>query len=192
MTVETTVLPARTPRSLHIERAHGLDDIAVDLLTRRGHEHHAIGIAIVGDAHIGAGFLHQLTQRPEMRGTAVDVDVVAVVVVVDDDHLGAETPEGRRARERRRAVPGVERDGHAREVDALGEDGANRMLDVDLAGLLDLDCDAELGTRGHGRIRIARLVRTRNSAFEASRRDERLNLVLDSVGQLEALRIETV
>ena len=144
----------------------------------------------MGDAHVGARLLHQLAQRAEVGGAALDVDVVAVVVVVDDDDLGTQAAQRRRARERGGAVAGVERDRQALEVDALLADGAHRVLDVHLARLVHLDGDAQLGAARHGGVLVARLARTHDSAFEAALLDERLDLVLDRVGQLEALRIE--
>ena len=45
---------------LQIDRKHRLDDVAIDFGAIFCHEHHAVGVAIVGNAHVSAAFGHKL------------------------------------------------------------------------------------------------------------------------------------
>ena len=178
--------------ALHVERAHGLDHVTVDLGAVGRHEHHAVGIAIVRHADVRAAFAHKLGKRLEMGGTAVHVDIGAVEVLVDRDDLRTQAAEGLSARERRGTVPRIERDAHAREVKALREHALNRMLDVDLAGLVNGKGNAHLVARKHrgGVLAFRALFGSSSSTLEAALLDELLDLVFHLVGELIALGVE--
>ena len=65
----------QAPAALHIERAYGLDHVAVDLCAVGRHEHHSVGIAVVRHANVRTAFAHELGEWFEMGRTAVHVDV---------------------------------------------------------------------------------------------------------------------
>ena len=183
--MDTTVSSGR-------HRAHGFDHVAVDLGAVGRHEHHAVGIAVVRHADVRTAFAHELGKRLEMGGTAVHVDIGAVEVLVDRDDLGAQAAESLSARERRGAVPRVERDAHAREVDALRAHALNRVLDVDFAGLVNGKGNAHLiaGKHRGGVLAFRTLLGASGSALEAALLDELLDLVFHLVGKLVALGVE--
>jgi hypothetical protein len=66
---------------------------AVDQMTVLIHGHHAIGIAVVRDADIGAQFPHLVAQPVGFGRTAVLVDIEAVRIDANRDDFGAEPPQ---------------------------------------------------------------------------------------------------
>ena len=174
---------------LQIDRKHRLDDVAIDLGAVFRHEHHAVGIAIVGNAHVSAAFGHKLGQGAQMGGAAIDVDVGAVIVVVDHGDFRTQTTQRLCARERRRAVARIERNVEPVEVDSLARHRFDRMVDIHLACVLDFKSDANLVAHGHFGF-LARLFRTRNLALNAALGNEFLDFIFDRVRKLEAIRVE--
>ena len=70
----------------------------------------AVGVAVVGDAEVGAVREHRRLQRVEVGGAAPVVDVEPVGFGVDGDDLGAGLPVGLRRGRRRGAVGAVDDD----------------------------------------------------------------------------------
>ena len=71
----------------------------------------AVGVAVVGQAEVGAVGHHRLLQRLHVRGPAAVVDVQPVGLGVDRDDVGARGPVGPRRGGRRGAVRAVDDDG---------------------------------------------------------------------------------
>ena len=138
----------------------------------------AVGVAVVRDAHVGARLGHERAQRLEMGGAALHVDVGAVEVLVDRNHLGAQTAQRLGAGHAGCAMACVERHLEAREVDALAGHRGHRVRDVQLAGVVHRQRHAHL-------VAVRQLVRRR-----AARRQISLDLVLNRIRQLEALAVE--
>ena len=130
------------------------------------------------DAHIGAALGDQGAQGLQVRGAALDVDVRAAVIVIDDGDVGTQTAQRLGAGHAGCAVARIKRHLQALEVDALLLHALHRVLDVQLASVFDGHCHANLVT-------IRQLV-----GSCAAARHKGLDLVLDGVGQLEALAVE--
>ncbi len=122
---------------LQIDRKHRLDDVAIDLGAVFCHEHHAVGVAIVSNAHVSAAFGHKAQSGAQMGGAAINVDVSTVIVVVNHGDFRAQTAQCLCARERRRAVARIERNVKPVEVDSLARHRFDRMVDIYLARVLD-------------------------------------------------------
>ena len=84
---------------LQIDRKHRLNDVAIDFGAVFCHEHHAIGVAIVGNTHVSAAFGHKLSQGTQMGGAAIDVDVGTIIVIVDHGDFRTQTAQRLCARE---------------------------------------------------------------------------------------------
>ena len=158
---------------LHVLGADREDVVSVDDGAVRRHREQAVGVAVMRERDIGAGLLQQLDDGLKVRRTAPDVDVRAVWLGVDGEHLGAQFLEGSRRRPARRAVRAVERHLEPREVDALRADRVDGMLDVALRGVFEHD-----RRLGRGNLLAAHLL------------DNHLQLVFERVGQLVAVRVE--
>ena len=70
------------------QRADGQDRVAVDEVAVGGDGQAAVGVAVVGDAEVGAVRPHRVDQRPEVGGPDPVVDVPAVGRVADRVHRG--------------------------------------------------------------------------------------------------------
>ena len=173
MTVPTTVFSVERAASLHVLGADRENVVAVDDGAVRRHREQSVGIAVMRERDVGAGLLQQLDDGLEMGRAAPDVDVRAVWLGVDGEHLGAQLLEGSRRRRARRAVRAVERHLEPREVDALRTDRVDGVLDVALRSVLEHD-----RRLGRGNLLAAHLL------------DNRLQLVFERVGQLVAVRVE--
>ena len=135
----------------------------------------AIGVAIERNADIGAHFAHLAAQRFRRGRPAILVDVESVRFDADRNHVGAQLPQRFRHHLVGRAVGAI--DHHAQAVErefarqrALGEFDVAVMDAVDAAGA------AEAGALRQPP--VDRLV------------EQLLDLLLDVVGQFEALRAE--
>lgn len=144
-----------------------------------------------------------------MSGAALHVDVHAVEIIVDDDHLGAQASQSLRGRERGSTVTRIQSDAQALEGNALILDGTSRMVDVNVASVFQRNDHTHLGTSRHLDLgsQIARriggsigrsglsgtpggLLGGSDLAFQATVDDEGLDLVFHGIGQLEALGVE--
>ena len=110
---------------VQIHAAHIQNLVAVDHATALVHGQAAVGIAIVGKAHVQALLHHVALQALHMRGAAVDVNVEAIGRGVDHAHISAQRVEHRLGDRRRRAVGAVQAnlDALQRKVRACDERG---------------------------------------------------------------------
>ena len=67
--------------------------VAVDQMAALVGNHHAVGIAVERDPDVGAHLQHLADERLRRRRAAILVDVEAVGLDADRDHLGAELPQ---------------------------------------------------------------------------------------------------
>ena len=89
MTVATTVSSLSVAALVQRQRADGQDRVAVDDLAVGGDGQAAVGVAVVGDAEVGAVRADRLDQRAEVGGPDAVVDVPAVGLAADRVHRGA-------------------------------------------------------------------------------------------------------
>ena len=68
----------KQPTLVQVDSAHGLHHVAVDLVAVRVHEHDAVGVAVVRDAHIGARLGHE--RAPIIDVSTVSQEVILVVL----------------------------------------------------------------------------------------------------------------
>src|SRR3569832_630970 len=156
-------------------RDHGEELIAVDQMAALIDQDHTIGIAVERNADIDAQFAHLAAQRFRRRGAAFLVDVEAVGFDADGDDVGAELPQRFGRHLVGGAVGAIDNDTQAFEAKlarqrALGEFDVAVMHAVDAAGTAEA-CALRQTT-------IERFV------------EQLLDLLLDVIGQLEALRPE--
>src|SRR5262249_55788031 len=71
----------------------GHDLIAVDDAALLVDDHDPVGVAVERHTNVGAHLAHLLAYRLRGGGTALEVDVVAVWLNPDLDHLGTELPQ---------------------------------------------------------------------------------------------------
>ena len=154
---------------------HGHDLVAVDDLALLVDDHHPVGVAVERDADVGAQLAHLVAERLRRGRAALVVDVVAVGLDADLDHLGAQLPQRVGRHLVAGAVGAIDDDAQAVEADvarqrALGE------LDVALLRALDaLGAADPVG--GRQQVRGRRL-------------HQRLDLALGLVGELVAVGVE--
>ncbi len=128
ITVATTVSLARWPASDIAMRQDRQDLVAVDVVALVVDRQAAVGVAVEGEAGVGAVLEDRLLQRTEVGRAAAVVDVEPVGVGADRDDLGAGLLAGRadrrrtprRGRSRATTLSPVERPG----------DGAEQVVDV--------------------------------------------------------------
>jgi hypothetical protein len=84
-------------------------------------DQHPIGVAIQRDADIGADFMDLARQRDRVGRTAIEIDVGAVGLVADRDHVGAQFPQSRRRHLVGRAIGAIDDDAHSRKRHILGQ-----------------------------------------------------------------------
>ena len=99
-----------SPVLVQVHAAHVQDLVAVYHATALVHGQAAIGIAVIGKAHVQALLHHMALQALHMRGAAVDVDVKAIGRGVDHAHVGAQRVEHRLGNRGSRAVGAVDAD----------------------------------------------------------------------------------
>ena len=95
---------------VQVHAAHVQDLVAVDHTAALIHGQAAVGIAVVGKAHIQALLNHVALQALHMRGATVHIDVKAIGRGVDHAHVGAQRVEHRLGHRGRRAVGAVDAD----------------------------------------------------------------------------------
>ena len=115
-----------------------------------------VRVAVVRDAHVGARLGHERAQRLEMGGAALHVDVHAVEIIVDDDHLGAQASQGLRRRERGSTVTRIQSDAQALEGNALLLDGEGSFL-IAHVKLISLNLPSNAAGKRHAR-RVSAIV----------------------------------
>ena len=122
ITVATRVSWASAPRSFSDDREDRHDLVAVDLGAGGVDREAAVGVAVVGDAEVGArGATTAAFSVVEVGGAVAVVDVEPVGLGADLDDLGAGPPEHLGRDRARRAVGAVDDDLEA--VEAVGQDG---------------------------------------------------------------------
>ena len=93
MTVATTPPAASLPRRCQLSAITRHDLVAVDDAALLVDDHDAVGVAVERDADVGAHLAHLGAQRLRRGGAALLVDVAAVGLDADLDHLGAQLPQ---------------------------------------------------------------------------------------------------
>ena len=111
----------------HRQRQHGEDLVAVDDLPRVVDGQAAVGVAVEGDAGVGAVRDDGGLQRPEVGRAAPVVDVEAVGVGTDRDDLGPRAAQRHRAGHVGGAVRAVDDDLEAAQ---RGVEGGQQVRDV--------------------------------------------------------------
>ena len=107
MTVATTVSPASRPAGLEPEREHGQDLVPVDHLPAGVHRQAPVRVTIVRDAGVGPLLDDGCPEHVQMGRAAALVDVLAVGLGPDRDHIRARAPQQRRGYRGRGAVGAV-------------------------------------------------------------------------------------
>ena len=149
--------------------------VAVDDMAALVDQDDAVGVAVERDADIGAHLAHLAAQGFRRGRAAFLVDVETIGIHADRDHVGAEFPQRFRHHPVGRAVGAIDDDAQAVEREiarqrALGEFDVAVMHAVDAAGAAEARALRELLVEGFV--------------------EQLLDLLLDVVGQLEALRAE--
>jgi hypothetical protein len=129
-----------TPRHRTVAHAVAHDHVqqlvAVVLLALAVDQDQPVGIAVDRDAEVGAAVAHGTHERLRMDGADAVVDVEAVRLRADGDHLGAEFVEHRRRDVVGGAVRAVDHQLEAAQVERVGE-GALAELDVAAGRVLE-------------------------------------------------------
>ena len=138
-------------------------------------DHHPVGVAVERDADVGAHLAHLGAQRLRRGRAALEVDVVAVGLDADLDHLGAQLPQRVGRHLVAGAVGAVDDDAQIVEADVAGE---RALGELDVALLRALDALGAADAVG-GRQQLG-----------GRRLHQRLDLALGLVGELVAVGIE--
>ena len=157
---------------LHGQRQNGDDLVSIDLGARLVDGETAVGIAVKGHADVGLLAQHQRLEMIEVGGADTVVDVEAVRLGAGKDALAAKAAEYPAGRFARSTVGAVKHDAQPRQVGV--------QLTDDMLHIVDRS-DLAAGD-------AADIVIT----FTAAVFDLRLDLILDIVGQLEAVAIENL
>ena len=88
----TTVSPASRP-GLELQGQDGQDLVTVDDLAGGVHRQAAVGVTVVRDPGVSPVLGHRRRQGLQVRRTTVGVDVLAVRLGADRDHLGSGPPQ---------------------------------------------------------------------------------------------------
>ncbi len=113
------------------------DLVAVDDLTLLVADHQPVGVAVDRDADVGAVLAHGRADGGRIGGAALVVDVEAVRIDANRDHLRAELVQRRRGHLVGRAVGAIDGDPEAIERQVLREGG---LGDLDVAGRAPRRC----------------------------------------------------
>ena len=131
MTVTTTVLPASWPRSARsrANRASSSSPLASRSLC--GHRQQPVGVAVEGQPQVGPVLDHRAGQGLGGGRPAAVVDVGAVGLAADGDHLGTQPLEDRGRQGRGRSVGAV--DHQPEPVERPAVDQRAEVVDVGVA-----------------------------------------------------------
>ena len=127
---------AKSPAAVPGGGDQGHELVAVDDRARLVHDDQPVGIAIERNADIGAGFDHRPAQQAGIGRSATLVDVEAVGLDPDRDHVRAKLPQGRRRDLVGGAVGAIDNDFEPVESH-LGWERRLRGVDVAAARILD-------------------------------------------------------
>ena len=116
----------------HVAAADVEDEVAVDHMAALVNGQAAVGVAVVGKAHVKAVLHHKALQLVDVGAAAVHVDVEAVGCVVDDVGLCAQGVKDRASHGGGGAVCAVQANLQALQAEAAG---GNEMADVAVATL---------------------------------------------------------
>ena len=156
-------------------RDHREQLVAVDHMAALVDQDDPVGVAVERDADVGAHLAHLAAQRLRRGGAAFLVDVEAVRLDPDRNDVGAEFPQRFRHHLVGRAIGAI--DHHAQAVEAeIARQRALGEFDVAVMDAVDAAGAAEAGALRQ--LLVERFV------------EQLLDLLLDVVGQLEALRAE--
>ena len=137
---------------VEIDAADVHDQVAVHHVAALVHGNAAVGVAVVGKAHVEALLDHVATQAVDVGGAAVHVDVEAVGRVVDHANVGAKGIKDGLGHGGRGTVGAVQANLHAlqREVRARDE-----VRDVAVAALHVVNGAADGVAGGQGHLHLA-------------------------------------
>ena len=170
---------------LELRREHGEDLVAVERLAVAVHRQAAVGVAVEGEARVGAVLDDRRRQRLQVSGADARVDVVAVGRGADRDDLGAGPAQGARADAVGGAVRAVHDDSQPlqrRMARRRRVQGGEQVVEVGLVGGVGVGHPAE---PGRGRLPG---IRARRAVAHGVQRG--LDLVFGLVGQLDAAAAE--
>ena len=136
---QTLLRPRRGDRRHHL--------VAVDEVAALVDDHHAVGVAVEGDADIGAHLAHLGGERGWRGRADVAVDVEAVRIDSHREDLGAELPQRLRRDPVAGAIGAVDDDADAVEREAPRQ-RALGVFDVAVGDALDPLGAAEIGRGG--------------------------------------------
>ena len=125
---------------VQVHAAYVQDKVAVYHMAALVHRKAAIGVAIVGKAHVQSLLYHQTLQAVDMGGTAIDIDVEAIGRIADNAHIGTQRVEHRLGNRRSSAIGAIEANLHTlkREVRA-----GNKVGNIAVAALHVINCGAD-------------------------------------------------
>ena len=137
---------------VQVHAAHVQNLVAVDHTAALIHGQAAVGIAVVGKAHVQALLHHVALQALHMRGATVHIDVKSVGRGIDHAHVGAQRVKHRLGHRGRRTVGAVDVDLDAlqRKVRARDERG-----NIAVATLHVVHCGADVVARGQRHLALA-------------------------------------
>ena len=149
--------------------------IAVDHAAFLVDDHHAIGVSVERDADIGAHFIDLANEVAGCGRAAILVDVEAVWIDADLDHVGAKLPQRLGGNLVGRAIGAIDHRPDAVEAEVLGQRALGE-LDIALACAVDAGRPADLLRCGEQVGHVAQ--------------HQLFNLELGVVGELVAVRPE--
>ena len=136
MMVETTMGFARRPSFCQLSAMTREQLVAVDETAALVGDHHAVGVAVERDPDVGAHLAHLAAERLRLGGAAILVDVEAVGIDPDREHLGAEFPQRVGNDAIGRAVGAIDDDAQAVERD-VARQGPLGEFDVAVVHAVD-------------------------------------------------------
>ena len=141
--MDTTTSPQSLPAAWSARAADQQDAVAVDHFSGAGDENGAVGIAVEGHAAIGAIATDGLGQALHMQRSTALVDIAAVGLGANGNHLRAQPPEQGRRQQVGGAVAAIHRDLHAVEADRSG--GRQKLQVSAVQALIDAEANRPRG-----------------------------------------------
>ena len=135
-----------------IRAAHIEDHVAVDHVAAVINRQAAVGVAVVGKAHVEPLLKHMTTQALHVRGTAINVDVEAIRRVGDHADVGAKGVEHGLCHRGGGAVGAVQADLYALQGEIRAGD---QVRNIAVAALHIIDRAANLIARGERDLALA-------------------------------------